>query len=64
MAGVSSESGRSLLESGKYSDYTIVCNDREWRVHKAVVCVESVYFEAAAKGNFDVSTQRTANSTY
>lgn len=33
--------GADLLSSGKYSDLTIKCGDRSFKVHKAVVCPKS-----------------------
>lgn len=43
-----------LLESGQYSDFTIICGDREFRVHQAIVCPQSKIFERACTGQFVV----------
>ncbi|KAI9761903.1 MAG: hypothetical protein M1840_001519 [Geoglossum simile] len=40
-----------LLQSGKYSDLTISCRDREFSVHRAIVCPRCPHF-AAACGDF------------
>ena len=40
----------------KYSDLTIVCGERRFRVHKVIVCTQSEFFRAACeKGAFVVS---------
>ena len=41
-----------LYSSDRYSDMTITCNGRRFRVHKAVVCVQSKVFARAMDGNF------------
>ncbi|KUJ17752.1 uncharacterized protein LY89DRAFT_718381 [Mollisia scopiformis] len=42
----------SLLETGKWSDLEIKCKDRHWRVHKAIICLQSKPLAAAADGGF------------
>jgi BTB/POZ domain len=44
----------SILQSGKYSDLTIGSGDREFHVHKAVICPQSPFFMAACDGEFKV----------
>ncbi|KAK3659701.1 hypothetical protein LTR56_001064 [Elasticomyces elasticus] len=36
----------------KYTDLTIRCGDREWQVHKVVVCAQSPFFAKACDGSF------------
>ncbi|KAK5999008.1 hypothetical protein PT974_01394 [Cladobotryum mycophilum] len=36
-----------LLADGRYSDCTIVCGDDNHRVHKAILCMRSSFFETA-----------------
>ncbi|KAF4497647.1 hypothetical protein FAGAP_6179 [Fusarium agapanthi] len=43
---------RSLLETGAYSDLTISCGKDQYRVHKAIICPRSHFFEAACNGEF------------
>ncbi|KAJ5244798.1 hypothetical protein N7489_004894 [Penicillium chrysogenum] len=43
---------QSLLESGRYSDLTISCEGRKFAVHRAIVCCQSSFFDAAVKGGF------------
>ena len=44
-----------LFRSAKYSDLTIVCGTAEIKVHKAVVCAQSGFFERACRGDFKVN---------
>lgn len=46
---------KTLLETGKYSDFTITVNERQWRVHKSVLCTQSEYFDGMCGGSFKVS---------
>ncbi|TVY83176.1 BTB/POZ and MATH domain-containing protein [Lachnellula suecica] len=41
-----------LLESGKYSDFTLRCGNKVFHLHKSVVYWASKYFEAALDGQF------------
>ncbi|KAH0543146.1 hypothetical protein FGG08_002491 [Glutinoglossum americanum] len=43
---------RNILKSGKYSDLTICCDSREFKVHRAIVCPRSRFFAAACDGEF------------
>ncbi|KAM3416653.1 hypothetical protein BST61_g8244 [Cercospora zeina] len=36
-----------LLTSDKYSDATIQCGERRWRVHRSIVCTRCEFFERA-----------------
>ena len=49
-----------LLESGKYSDLTLTCDSRSWKVHKGVLCLQSDFFAKACDGDFRVSNARAA----
>ncbi|KAF2134918.1 hypothetical protein P153DRAFT_279961, partial [Dothidotthia symphoricarpi CBS 119687] len=40
---------RSLLASGKYSDFVITCGSDTYNVHKSVVCTRSGFFERAER---------------
>ena len=42
------------MESGEYSDLTIVCEDQKFSVHKVVVCCQSKVLAAAMKKGFKV----------
>ncbi|CAG7557990.1 unnamed protein product [Fusarium equiseti] len=42
----------SLLDSGKYTDLTIICGRDRYAVHKAIVCTQSRFFAAACDGPF------------
>lgn len=45
-----------LKISADYSDLTITCGEKEFKVHRAVICPRSDYFDAACKGEFKVRT--------
>ncbi|OXV05408.1 hypothetical protein Egran_06824, partial [Elaphomyces granulatus] len=36
-----------LLKSAKYSDLTLVCEGKEFYVHRAVLCPKPTFFDAA-----------------
>ncbi|KAH7091651.1 hypothetical protein FB567DRAFT_546358 [Paraphoma chrysanthemicola] len=40
---------KQALETGKYSDLTIICHGRSWAVHKLIVCAQSDALEAASR---------------
>jgi hypothetical protein len=44
-----------LLHSPEYSDLTLQCQGREFKVHKVVVCTQSRVLAAAVQGEFEVS---------
>lgn len=47
-----------LLGSGKYSDLTLTCGSRSWKVHKGVLCLQSDFFAKACDGDFKVRNAR------
>jgi len=51
-----------MLRSGKYHDFTVKCNDRTWKVHRAVICAKSKYFESLCDGQFKVLTRHPPTS--
>lgn len=46
---------RNVLHSSKYSDVVIRCKEREWKVHRAVVCSQVKFFAVACDGDYKVS---------
>lgn len=42
------------MESGDYSDLTIICGNEKFSVHKVVVCSQSRVLAAAMKNGFKV----------
>ncbi|KAE8554265.1 hypothetical protein EYB25_002803 [Talaromyces marneffei] len=49
--GISAMWGR-YLESGEYSDFLVTCGNREFHVHRLVICPRSSYFRLMCKDNF------------
>jgi len=45
-SSLSSGLGKALIE-GKYPDVTITCGNREFKVHRLVVCTQSAWFDLA-----------------
>ena len=43
------------LGSGQYADFSLVCGNVEWQLHRIVVCPRSKFFEVALKSPFQVS---------
>jgi hypothetical protein len=42
----------SLLEIGKYSDLTILCGEKKYQVHRAIICSRSGFFDGACSNAF------------
>jgi len=41
-----------LLESAEFSDLILACQDQEFRVHRAIVCLHSAFFSKSCSGDF------------
>jgi hypothetical protein len=42
------------LQTGDFSDFTILCQNQEFHVHRVVICAESDYFSTMCKSAFKV----------
>jgi hypothetical protein len=40
---------KSLLDTGKHSDFVIVCGDDTYNVHKSIICSQCSFFDAASR---------------
>ncbi|KAG5747241.1 hypothetical protein H9Q69_002482 [Fusarium xylarioides] len=49
----------TLFQSEKFSDMTIICGERQFKTHRAVVCTQSPFFDKAMSGNFMESKSRS-----
>lgn len=45
---------RALLKEGKYSDLTIICQKKEFKVHRNIICAQSPVLAAAIDGENQV----------
>lgn len=54
----------TLFHSEKFSDMIIVCGDRQFKTHRAVVCTQSPFFDKAMSGDYKVGFQRSYNSSW
>lgn len=41
-----------MFESGKYSDLTIICGDKRYSVHRALLASRSTFFDGACRNPF------------
>lgn len=46
----------NVFNSSDYSDLTICCKEREWKVHRAIICPQSKFFAVACNGDFKVNS--------
>lgn len=44
----------SMVETGEFSDFTLVCDGHEFKLHRVVVCPQSLVIAAALSGGFQV----------
>ncbi|KAF4438047.1 Speckle-type POZ [Fusarium acutatum] len=47
-----------LLQSGEYSDFTLRCKVREFKLHQMIVCPQSPVITAALNGGFEETTSK------
>ncbi|KAL2006817.1 hypothetical protein VTN00DRAFT_9485 [Thermoascus crustaceus] len=47
-----------FLSTGEFSDFTIVCGDSEWKVHRVILCAQSQYFRVICKECYREGTSR------
>ncbi|KAI1341238.1 hypothetical protein F5Y15DRAFT_414356 [Xylariaceae sp. FL0016] len=43
--------GGDLLDSGFFSDITVICDERAWNLHRAILSSRCQWFEKALQGN-------------
>ncbi|KAI1390355.1 POZ domain-containing protein [Hypoxylon trugodes] len=51
-AAMLSESGKDLLNTSLFSDVTVKCGDRTWKLHKAIICPRNPFFSKVFNGRF------------
>ncbi|EXK40912.1 hypothetical protein FOMG_04479 [Fusarium oxysporum f. sp. melonis 26406] len=47
-----------LVESGEFSDFTLICKDREFKLHQVIVCPQSPVISAALHSGFEETTSK------
>ncbi|KAH6981695.1 BTB/POZ protein, partial [Ilyonectria sp. MPI-CAGE-AT-0026] len=50
---------KTLLLSGEFSDVTITCRGKTWKLHQAIICPRSTFFQKAFQGNFKEATAKS-----
>ncbi|KAH7171694.1 hypothetical protein DER46DRAFT_656342 [Fusarium sp. MPI-SDFR-AT-0072] len=45
-----------LVQSGEFSDFTLICKDRKFELHQMIVCPQSSVIAAALRGGFEIIT--------
>ena len=55
---------KDYLNNDKFSDFTIVCEDKEFKVHRCFISVHSKYFERCCDGMFEVSILKSFSKPY
>ncbi|EWZ28852.1 uncharacterized protein FOBCDRAFT_204642 [Fusarium oxysporum Fo47] len=61
MASQSSSFLFQLLHSREYSDFTLVCQEQQFYLHKAIVCPQSPVITAALQGEFQEARTKVLN---
>jgi hypothetical protein len=46
---------KKLLHDGKYAEMTISCQEHDFKCHRAIICSQPDFFDAALKDGFKVS---------
>lgn len=57
MAGLSQQGAYKMLNTGNFSEFTIVCGGRDFHVHRSIIYADSHFFKSVAHGKFKVSTE-------
>ncbi|ENH69794.1 hypothetical protein FOC1_g10009294 [Fusarium oxysporum f. sp. cubense race 1] len=47
-----------LVGSGEFSDFTLICKDREFKLHQVIVCPQSPVISAALHSGFEETTSK------
>lgn len=54
----------SMVETGEFSDFTLVCDGHEFKLHRVVVCPQSLVIAAALSVGFQVRIKPSLSSCY
>jgi len=50
-----------LLKSGQFSDLTVKCNSKSFKVHRCIVCPQSAFFSKALNGEFKEASSQVVD---
>jgi hypothetical protein len=59
MAAFSIDQAVQLLKTGDYADLKIVCGNRNFHVHRAIICPQSDFFKACTKAGLKEEAEAT-----
>jgi hypothetical protein len=52
LSAAAAEGQLNLLKSGAFADFKVICDDREFKVHRAILCPTSTYFSKICAEGF------------
>ncbi|KAK5135153.1 hypothetical protein LTR08_005539 [Meristemomyces frigidus] len=64
MASTTDARNTRLFESGRYSDMTVVCGERSWKLHKNIVLEQSKTFENMFEGAFQEARENRVDLSH
>lgn len=63
LSAATAEGQLLLLEKGAFSDFKIICKNREFKAHRAILCPTSTYFSKVCANGFKFIVSMTLSNT-